>query len=159
MPGSFRLASPEEDLFADSAKGDILVNPVNCVGVMGGGLALAFSRRYPEILAPYKKVCNKGDLRPGVVMRIPVESRVIYLFPTKDDWRHPSEMRYITEGLVGLIRGLKSADAQAQQTKTAHIPALGCGLGGLSWDDVLPVIANMTLPVRDTFHFVVYPPR
>lgn len=75
------------DLFVTPA--DAFVIPVNCVGVMGAGLALQFRRRFPEGFVPYREACDRGELRPGEVMyywRQGWEKEVIF-FPTKDDWR------------------------------------------------------------------------
>ena len=122
-------------------KADIRVNTVNCVGVMGAGVALAFKQRYPRMFDEYAKECALKRLRPGkphvwknddFFNSTPIS---IVNFPTKDHWRDPSKYEYIEEGLVWLKRFL--ADKSHQ---TITIPALGCGHGGLDWEIIKPMI-------------------
>lgn len=107
----------------------ILVNPVNCVGVMGRGLAKDFAIRYPEMLASYIKRCTEG-FKPGELhlWKMESEDRYIVNFPTKDHWRNPSRIEYIVKGLEGLHEICKMLDV-----RSIAIPALGCGLGQLDW--------------------------
>lgn len=132
---------------------ELLVNTVNCVGVMGKGLALQFARRYPQILSRYREACRTRELRPGAILRHPLASgRVIVSFPTKDDWRNPSRIEWIDTGLATLARSI-----QRHGHTSAAIPPLGCGLGGLRWADVRPLIerhmGDLACDVR------VYAPR
>ena len=84
------------DIFKSNAQ--VLVNPVNCVGVMGAGLALEFKKRYPAMFAKYRGACKAGHMALGFVYVIPVErkpsSQIDYViqFPTKRDWRESSEL-------------------------------------------------------------------
>lgn len=111
-----------------------IVNPVNCIGVMGAGLALAFARRYPEMLPSYVQACKSKTLRPGKFHLYQADDYLVINFPTKDDLS-PSKMEYIEKGLITL-----SAFCTAYSIESIAIPALGCGLGGLDWDEVKPLI-------------------
>jgi O-acetyl-ADP-ribose deacetylase (regulator of RNase III) len=109
-----------------------LVNPVNCVGVMGKGLALQFKQRYPGNFRAYKQRCNSGDMKIGepfiqdIPNPTPMPPRFIVNFPTKDHWRAPSEYEYIARGLIGLSECLF-----ATESNSIAFPPIGCGLGGL----------------------------
>jgi O-acetyl-ADP-ribose deacetylase (regulator of RNase III) len=115
-----------------------IVNPVNCVGVMGKGLALAVLKRYPLCLPSYQEACRNGTLRPGTVLAWPtgktLPSHVIQ-FPTKRHWSKPSSLDDIKIGLPALVECLRENGIES-----VAIPALGCGNGGLDWSAVEPVI-------------------
>lgn len=85
------------DIFKSQAQ--IITNPVNCVGVMGKGLALAFKNAYPRSFDEYRKLCTAGALRVGVPCLSSADTRAILLFPTKDHWRNPSRLEYVDDGL------------------------------------------------------------
>lgn len=115
---------------------DIRVNTVNCVGVMGAGVALAFKRRYPEMFLAYKKACEVNEVRPGeLYIWKKNDSDWIINFPTKRDWRGKSRYPDIASGLLALRKYLEGFG----KIKIA-LPALGCGNGGLDWNVVLPMI-------------------
>lgn len=123
---------------------DALVNTVNCVGVMGAGVALQFKMRYPEMFQDYVRRCRAGLVRPGQPYEWRLEeslfgsdSRIVINFPTKDDWRNPSEYSYIESGL----RWLRGYLLQSHGLSIA-IPALGCGYGGLEWTVVEGMILS-----------------
>lgn len=115
---------------------DIRVNTVNCVGVMGAGVALAFKQRYPEMFKAYQQDCADGLVRPG---RMHVWKSLsgdwIINFPTKRDWRDPSRYEDIAAGLDDLRRYLDGLGPV-----TVALPALGCGHGGLDWARVSGMI-------------------
>jgi O-acetyl-ADP-ribose deacetylase (regulator of RNase III) len=122
------------------ADADALVNPVNTVGVMGKGLALAVRKAYPDSFHAYRIACANGRVRLGTMFTcetgLPSGPRFIVNFPTKGHWRDASRLGDIRAGLEDLrltitYRGIRSV----------AIPALGCGLGGLDWSDVQPLIA------------------
>jgi len=122
------------DLFESNA--DVLTNTVNCVGVMGAGVALAFKTRYPEMFRAYKRECRLQRLKPGRLHIWDDPSGVAIInFPTKLHWREPSRYEYIELGLISL-RGYLS---QRGQVRVA-LPALGCGHGGLDWSRVSEMI-------------------
>lgn len=110
---------------------DVLVNPVNCVGVCGKGLALEFRKMYPENYRAYWKHCDSGSMTLGMTFLHQEDGKWIANFPTKYHWRDKSILLYITRGLYVLRR-----DLYEMNTASVAIPALGCGLGGLDWEDV-----------------------
>ena len=117
-----------------------IVNPVNCVGVMGAGLALQFKERCPENFATYAEACRTGALTPGRVHVFDTGAdnpRFIVNFPTKRHWRDPSRLEDIASG----IEALKAAIAE-HGIRSIAIPPLGSGLGGLAWPDVRRLIAD-----------------
>lgn len=118
---------------------DALVNTVNCVGVMGRGVALQFKNAYPENFRAYASACKQGLVTPGRMfihetsqLTVP---RFIINFPTKRHWRGKSRMADIDTGLADLVQ-----QVQARQIQSIAIPPLGCGLGGLDWQAVRPRI-------------------
>lgn len=130
------------DIFSSGA--EALVNPVNLLGIMGAGLALEFLRRYPECAPPYQQACAARTLSVGMICVAALQTRAtanspryVVHFPTKDNWRKLSKLVWIESGLEALR-------AWVEQEKVASIalPALGCGLGGLSFDVVEPAIAK-----------------
>ncbi|WP_186151646.1 macro domain-containing protein [Burkholderia gladioli] len=121
---------------------DIMINTVNCVGVMGAGVALAFKKRFPEMFGDYVEKCRSGDIRPGSpsvwIQRDMISKEIeIINFPTKDHWKNPSEYHYIDDGLKWLSTYLENKSG-----KIVTLPALGCGHGGLDWGRVRPMISD-----------------
>lgn len=115
---------------------DIRINTVNCVGVMGAGVALAFKRLHPLMFAEYQRKCSAGLILPGQlhVWHSPNGERIVN-FPTKRHWRDNSRYEDIEAGLLALKRFLAS-----QRPFRVTIPALGCGNGGLKWSIVSAMI-------------------
>lgn len=112
-----------------------LVVPVNLVGVMGAGLAKQVRDAHPWVDVVYRRMCD-GTWQMGHIRRVSREEmpeREFWLFPTKHHWRDPSNLDYIDVGLRNLVR-----ECLWLPPESLAIPALGCGFGGLSWDDVLP---------------------
>lgn len=128
---------------------EALVNPVNCAGAMGKGLAKAFKQRYPEMFRIYRELCRVRNMKVGRVVRVHLEDDQpqIILFPTKDHWTQPSHTYYIDSGLRHFCALLQHWDL-----KSVAFPALGCGLGGLDWNDVRPImeqhLGNSPLAIR-----------
>ena len=114
---------------------DAIVNTVNCVGVMGKGLALAFKHKYPENFTAYQQFCAKRKLKPGNLF-VYGTSPIIINLATKDHWRNPSQMKYVIDGANNLAAWLQSNP----QVKTIAVPKLGCGCGGLHWPEVQLVL-------------------
>lgn len=112
---------------------DIRINTVNCVGVMGAGVALEFKNRYPEMFKSYVKVCKENQIAPGkpyVWEEYDLFSRCIIInLPTKLHWKNPSEYEYIEADLLWLKEYLMDKNENCVVT----LPALGCGHGGLDW--------------------------
>jgi len=134
------LYEPHGDIFASDAR--VIINPVNCVGAMGKGLALAFARKYPAILEPYKSACDKGLMKPGGVQLIGLDDkgartklgdahRIVANVATKDHWRDPSRLEWVDTALEKLSRV-----AEEKALGSVGVPMLGAGLGGLPWPDV-----------------------
>ncbi len=118
---------------------EALVNAVNCVGVMGRGIALQFKKKFEENFKVYKKACDAGFLRPGMMLVHDYgglfNPRYIINFPTKDDWRANSKLEDIESGLAALVDEIRN-----RRIKSITIPPLGCGLGGMDWNQVRPRI-------------------
>ena len=139
------------------AKTEALVNAVNCVGVMGRGIALQFRRKFSEdYFKDYKRACQSGQLAIGKVHVYELKNaetnpRFIINFPTKNHWRGQSRIEDIESGLQSLVEAIKE-----NEIKSIAMPALGCGLGGLDYAEVKPLIerAFVNLPNVDIFLFV-----
>lgn len=117
---------------------DIRVNTVNCVGVMGAGVALAFKKRYPEMFNDYRNACKSGMIRPGRMhVWKSLDGVWVINFPTKRDWREPSRYEDIDIGLDDLRQYLDSVGPVS-----VALPALGCGHGGLDWRRVSSMIQH-----------------
>lgn len=121
------------DMFKSPAK--ILVNTVNTVGVMGKGVALEFKKQYPEMFYCYKKLCEEKQLDIGKLFLWRKEKKWVLLFPTKKHWRNPSKIEYIESGLKKLVENWDKLGADS-----IAFPRLGCGNGGLDWNDVRPLM-------------------
>lgn len=130
------------DIFQSSAQ--VLTNPVNCVGVMGKGLALEFKNRYPNLLEDYKARCNRNEVRLGVPYLWENDSVQILNFPTKRDWKENSVLKYIEDGLKYLAENYQKMGIQS-----LAMPPLGCGLGGLEWSEVYPLIEKYLRDIPD----------
>lgn len=127
---------------------DAIVNTVNCVGVMGKGIALQFRNKWPENFRAYEAVCKAKKLRPGQMFVFDsgalVKPNFIVNFPTKDHWRGNSRIEYISDGLVNLV-----AQIRRLGIRSIAIPPLGCGNGGLNWTDVKPLIESAFAELPD----------
>ena len=122
------------DLFESRAQ--TLVNTVNCVGVMGKGVAEQFKRRYPAMFEDYKFRTDRNAVRPGEPYLYRDSSGLqIVNFPTKGHWRSPSRIADIERGLDYL-----ASHAAEWNIESMALPPLGCGNGGLEWSDVGPLI-------------------
>lgn len=127
---------PGGNLVEDDA--DVLVCAVNCVGVMGKGVALAFRLKWPEVMGDYRRACNTGEMHPGACFLFPLpDGRRWAALATKDSWRRPSQYLWVDSGLLDLVRELKATGA-----KSVALPALGCGNGRLEWPRVHQMIAR-----------------
>ncbi len=121
------------DILAEEA--EALVNAVNCVGVMGRGIALQFKRAFPENFKAYAARCRRNAMQPGRVFvfetgRLTAPHYIIN-FPTKRHWRGKSRMEDIESGLASLALEIRS-----RGVRSVAIPPLGSGLGGLHWPEV-----------------------
>ncbi len=121
------------------AEAEALVNTVNCVGIMGRGIALQFRKEFPENYKVYQAACNQKEVQPGKMLIYDLHRfgtpRFIINFPTKRHWKNKSLIEDIQTGLIALVEDVRRLGIQS-----IAIPPLGCGLGGLSWDEVRPLI-------------------
>ncbi|MCR8848156.1 macro domain-containing protein [Rossellomorea sp. SC111] len=144
------------DLFKQINRVEAIINTVNCVGVMGKGIALEFKKRYPENFQLYKTKCAKKELTIGnsFVYEIPNSDTTNFIinFPTKKHWRNPSKIEYIEEGLDNLIKLLVEYNI-----KSLAMPALGCGNGNLDWNNVKPLIEKKLQPLKNVKIFIFEP--
>lgn len=118
---------------------EALVNAVNCVGVMGRGIALQFRKAFPENYRVYEVACKRGEVQPGSMLVVETHEltnlRYLINFPTKRHWRDKSRITDIECGLEALVR-----EVMDRGVSSIAIPPLGCGLGGLKWSEVRPRI-------------------
>lgn len=125
------------DILKDDS--EAIVNTVNCVGIMGRGIALQFKNAWPENFKAYEAACQREEVQPGRMFVFETghltNPRFIINFPTKRHWRGKSRIQDIESGLKALVE-----EVVARKIASIAIPPLGSGLGGLEWDDVRPRI-------------------
>lgn len=130
------------------ADAEALVNTVNCVGVMGKGIALQFRKAWPAMFTAYQKAAKADEVVPGRMHVYPlgalVGPRFIINFPTKRHWRARSRLDDIEAGLDDLVRVIRD-----RQIKSIAVPPLGAGLGGLPWAEVKARIVAALAPLDD----------
>jgi O-acetyl-ADP-ribose deacetylase (regulator of RNase III) len=134
---------------------DAVVNTVNCVGIMGRGIALQFKNTFPGNFKAYAEACDRKEVQPGKMFLYEtgkLSPRYIINFPTKRHWKGKSRIEDIDEGLIDLVRVIKD-----RKIRSIAIPPLGAGLGGLNWSDVRPRIVAALAAVPDVAT-VVYEP-
>jgi len=131
------------DIFKQDVKA--IVNAVNCVGIMGKGIALQFKNKFPNNFQLYENACKQNKVIPGK-MFICEESNSQYIinFPTKRHWRDSSRLEDIILGLEDLAKTIKELKIQS-----IAIPPIGCGLGGLEWSTVKIHIENKLSHLTD----------
>lgn len=127
---------------------DAIVNTVNCVGVMGKGIALQFKNKWPENYEAYRAACDAGLVNTGRMFVFDAgayaQPHYIINFPTKQHWKGNSRLEYIREGLVDLVTQVRK-----RGIRSIAIPPLGCGNGGLDWADVRPMIESAFADLPD----------
>ena len=116
---------------------DVIVNTINCVGFMGKGLAYEFSLRYPDLLLDYKNKCNNKEIVVGKMYYYKSKDKLIVNFPTKNDYKNPSKLEWIEEGLKDFVNTYKQYNI-----KSIAFPLLGCNNGGLNSNKVISLIHN-----------------
>lgn len=126
------------DLLASSAQ--VLVNPVNVVGVMGKGLAKQFKDHYPEMFKEYAQVCKAGDLDIGLLWIYKTADKWILNFPTKKHYKDPSKFEYVELGLKKFVDSYETLGITS-----IAFPQLGCGLGGLNWESQVKPLMELQL--------------
>lgn len=142
------------DILSEDA--EALVNTVNCVGVMGRGIALQFKKAFPENFKAYASACKREEVQPGRMFVFETgqltNPRYIINFPTKRHWRGKSRMEDIEAGLKALVDTV-----HRYNIRSIAIPPLGSGLGGLDWSDVRSHIETALQPLTDV-RVIVYEP-
>ncbi|GHV69342.1 hypothetical protein FACS1894199_17870 [Bacteroidia bacterium] len=119
-----------------------LVNTVNTVGVMGKGIALQFKKAFPNNFKAYQVACERNEVAVGKLFvtkdsNLNSCEKFIINFPTKKDWRKPSEYSFIEDGLDDFLQTIEK-----YQLKSVAIPPLGAGNGGLEWEKVKQLITQ-----------------
>jgi O-acetyl-ADP-ribose deacetylase (regulator of RNase III) len=138
------------DIFSSPAQ--VITNAVNCVGVMGAGLALEFKKRFPRLNADYEARCKRGDVSPGRPYLYEDDDIQVLNFPTKRHWQDNSRLEDIEEGLKYL-----AAHHAHMGIFFLALPPLGCGLGGLNWTEVKSLIEKHLGGLAD-LEVLVYEP-
>jgi O-acetyl-ADP-ribose deacetylase (regulator of RNase III) len=138
------------------SEAEALVNTVNTVGVMGKGIALQFKSRFPNNFKSYLNACKNKELEVGHLLvteeqSLLVGKKIIINFPTKTNWRLPSEYPYIEAGLTELVKVIKE-----KNIKSIAIPPLGSGNGGLNWSKVKQILEKHLSDVDCDIH--IYEP-
>ena len=135
----------EEGNIFDS-KAQTIVNTVNCLGVMGKGLALQFKMRYPEMFTAYERICQDRLLNIGKLWLYKTENRWVLNFPTKYDWRKPTEEYYLELGLTKFMETY-----QQRGITSIAFPLLGASNGGLaperSFEIMMRYLEECEIPV------------
>ncbi|WP_246740952.1 type II toxin-antitoxin system antitoxin DNA ADP-ribosyl glycohydrolase DarG [Mesorhizobium sp. NZP2298] len=135
---------------------EALVNTVNCVGIMGRGIALQFKNDFPENFRAYEAACVREEVQPGKMFvfetRTLTNPKFIINFPTKRHWRGKSRMEDIESGLKALVEEIRE-----RGIRSIAIPPLGSGLGGLKWGDVRPRIEDALRGITN-LNVIVYEP-
>ncbi|WP_294535828.1 macro domain-containing protein [uncultured Rhodoblastus sp.] len=139
------------------ADAEALVNTVNCIGVMGRGVALQFKNAFPENFKAYEAACAREEVEPGKMFVFEPHQlagpKFIINFPTKRHWRGKSRMEDIDSGLNALVEEIR-----ARGIRSIAIPPLGAGLGGLDWAEVRPRIVT-ALRGLDDLHVTIFEPN
>lgn len=134
-----------------------LVNTVNTVGVMGKGIALQFKEAFPINYKKYLVACKNGELVPGKLLVVKEQTlsgeKIIINFPTKTEWFMKSKYEYVEEGLKELVNVIAE-----YKIDSIAIPPLGCGNGGLKWENIKPLIEHYLSHLKDV-NIQVYEPN
>ncbi len=136
---------------------EALVNTVNCVGIMGKGIALQFKQAFPDNFREYARACRAGQVHLGQMLVVPTggltNPRYIINFPTKRHWKGKSHLADIESGLAALVAEVRRLDIHS-----IAVPPLGCGNGGLDWADVRPLIVAAFADLPDV-RVLIYEPE
>src|SRR2546425_8701653 len=137
------------------ADAEALVNTVNCVGVMGKGIALQFKNAFPDNFLAYERACRHHRIHPGRMFVFEtgrLYPKYIINFPTKRHWKGKARLEDIEKGLVALLDEVKKLGITS-----IAIPPLGCGQGGLRWTQVGPLITS-TFTKLPNVRVLLFPP-
>ena len=136
------------------AKGDLfeskyqtITNAINCLGISGAGIAKIFKSKFPDMADDYELKCSNEEVKIGEPYLFKESIPWVLMFPTKDNWKFPSKLIYIEKGLDYLVNHY-----QEWGIESLSMPALGCGKGGLNFQDVLPImtkyLSQMNIPIE-----------
>ena len=125
-----------------NSNAQVITNTVNCIGVMGKGIALQFKNKFPEMFLDYKKKCDNKEVILGVPYLWNNGQVQVLNFPTKGHWREGSNLSDIESGLKYLSENYKKLEINS-----IALPPLGCGHGGLNWKDVKNLINKYLGPL------------
>ena len=143
------------DILSEDA--EAIVNTVNCVGIMGRGIALQFKKAYPDNFKAYAIACKNEEVQPGRMFIFEtgqlLNPRFIINFPTKRHWRGKSRIEDVESGLEALRNEIRNHNIQS-----IAIPPLGSGLGGLNWSQVRALIEEKLSDLND-IQIIVYEPK
>lgn len=149
------IAYKHGDILAEDA--EALVNTVNCVGIMGRGIALQFKNAFPENFTAYAAACKREEVQPGRMFVYETgqltNPRYIINFPTKRHWRGKSRLEDIDAGLQALAQEIRN-----RHIHSIAIPPLGSGLGGLDWGQVRPRIEEALRGLND-LQIIIFEPQ
>jgi O-acetyl-ADP-ribose deacetylase (regulator of RNase III) len=132
----------EGNIFASRAQ--VLVNSVNCCGVMGAGIALEFRKRFPKMYRAYRRACQKGELDIGRPFLWKGKERWILNFPTKLHYVQPARLEYIERGLQWIVNNYRK-----EGITSMAMPKLGTELGRLPWSDVKVLLERYLAELAD----------
>lgn len=136
---------------------EALINTVNCVGIMGRGLALQFKKSFPDNFEAYERACENKEIKPGKMFIFNTDKKIgpryIINFPTKRHWRGDSRIEDIESGLNALAQEVKD-----RNISSIAMPPLGCGLGGLDWNTVKALIEKTFIDLSDV-RVVIFEPK
>ena len=139
------------------ADAEALVNAVNCVGVMGRGVSLLFKKAFPENFKAYSAACARVEVQPGRMFVFETgcaaNPKYVINFPTKRHWREVSRLADVEIGLLDLAETIRK-----QGIRSIALPALGCGLGGLNWNEVRPRVVT-AMHALEQVHVMVFEPH
>lgn len=137
-----------------NSRTETLVNTVNCVGIMGKGLAKEFKKHFPEMYEDYRIHCENNEIKPGQPYFWKNQSggKSVLNFPTKQHWKGNSRLEWIESGLKFF-----SDNYHNWGIVSIAFPALGCTNGGLDWESVEPLMIHQLHKLRD-ITIEIYPP-
>jgi len=127
-----------------NSKAQALVNTVNCVGVMGKGIALEFRRRYPEMFREYISICENGRLQPGQILTYKNGDFLILNFAIKKDWKQPSRVEWIESCLKDFVKNYHELGI-----KSIAFPWMGAMNGGIPIEKIKEITRNYLSNLED----------
>jgi O-acetyl-ADP-ribose deacetylase (regulator of RNase III) len=130
-----------------------IVNPINCVGIMGAGLALEFRLRYPRMYLKYVELCKDEKMQPGLLWIFKSQDKWILNFPTKKHWKFPSKVEYLKSGLEKFV-----ATFQSKNITSAAFPLLGADKGGIDPEFSLELMKRYLEPLEIPIDIYKYNP-